>query len=138
MLIHDILAIKSDKRELRKFGYVMTVALSILGGILLWQGKSAYMYIFVIAAALLVSGLLFPIILKPLHKVWMTLALILGWFTTRVILILLFYLIITPLSLVLRLFGFRFLNLRFDEGASTYWYDKSKEVREKHTYDKQY
>ncbi len=60
-------------------------------------------------------------ILKPIYLVWMTFAVILGWIMTRVILTAIFYLIVTPISLIAKLFRHKFLDLTFRTENDTYW-----------------
>lgn len=121
MLLEQIKNIPSTRSDLRKFGLTVGIALLILGGVLWSFDKSAYRYIGSIGGALIVIGLALPIVLKPLQKVWMAMALTMGWFMTRLILALTFYLVFTPLSLVMRAFGKQFLDLRWDPHASSYW-----------------
>jgi hypothetical protein len=58
------------------------------------------------------------------YKVWMRVAFILSWVNTRIILFVLFYLILTPIGLVLRLFKVDLLERR--KQAETYWKIKEK------------
>ena len=112
---------KKTKKELRKFGLVMTVPLALIAGYLWWKGGGAYPYVLGAAAFFLLSGLLVPQLLRPIEKVWMKFAEIMGAIMTRVILSVAFYLMITPLGLVLRLMGKDLLHLRFEEGRESYW-----------------
>jgi len=82
MVIDEIKKIKSDKAELRKFGITMCVALGLLGGLFLWRGKEYYPFLFIGSSIFLLLGLVMPILLWPIHKAWMTLALLMGWVMT--------------------------------------------------------
>jgi hypothetical protein len=108
-------------RELRNFALVMTVGLGIIGGLLLWKERAAAPYFLGVAAGFLISGLLFPKVLRPLEWAWMKLALLLGVIMTFIILNLTFFLVITPIGLVMRLFGKRPLPLGFDSERSSFW-----------------
>lgn len=138
MVVQDIKNIRSGKKDLRKFGLTIGIALGIFGGLFLWRGKEHYDILFYIAGAFILLGLVAPIILKPIQKVWMTLAIILGWVMTRVILCILFYVIVTPIGLISRLFGRGFLDLKFDENARTYWVPKQSSRIDKSDYEKQF
>ena len=113
MITEEIKSIKSEKRDLKKFGITMGVVLGLLGGLFLGRGSNYYFYFLLLAAVFLSLGLTVPVFLKPIHKIWMTLSVLLGWLMTRVILTVLFYLVITPIGLLLRLFGKDFLNEYF-------------------------
>ncbi len=112
---------KRSNEDLRKFGLVMTVPLVIIGTLLLWRERPAWLYLFVLAGFFLSSGLLIPRILAPVEFIWMKLALVLSAIMTRVILILTFYIIITPFGLLMRLFGKDLLKKKFKTNEVTYW-----------------
>jgi hypothetical protein len=68
----------------------------------------------------------------------MTLAILIGWFMTRIILSILFYLVLTPTRLLARLFGKQFLDLKMDNSKKSYWnYRESKELK-KSEYERQF
>jgi cellulose synthase/poly-beta-1,6-N-acetylglucosamine synthase-like glycosyltransferase len=138
MVFEDIKNIKSGKRDLRKFGLTVGIALGIFGGLFLWRGKGYYDILFYIAGAFLLLSLTVPMVLKPIQKAWMTLAVILGWVMTRVILSILFFVVVTPIGLISRLFGKDFLDLEFDENSRSYWVPKEPRRTDKHDYEKQY
>ncbi len=138
MLLEDIKNIKSTKKELRKFGLVVGAFFGFIGLLFLWRGKPSYPYLFALSAFLLVFGIVFPIILKPIQKIWMTIALIIGFFMTRVILCLLFYFIITPISLLSKAFGIRFLDKAIEKSKNSYWIQRDQNSFNEERYEKQY
>ena len=127
MLKEEIKHIKESKRDLRKFGLTVGIALLVISVILFLFDKSSYVYFGIVGGVLILFGVLFPAVLKPLNKMWMTLALLLGWFMSRVILTILFYLVLTPIGIIAKIFGKRFLNLKIGDEKLSYW-DK-REVR---------
>ena len=138
MIIEEIKNIKSGKTDLRKFGLTVGIALALLGLLVLWRGKGYYLYLFIPSAALLLFGLIAPGVLKPVQKAWMTLAVLLGWCMTRVILGILFYLVVTPIGILTRLLGKDFLHLKADADAGSYWTPKINKPSEKSDYEKQF
>jgi len=138
VIIEEIKNIKSGKRELRKFGITVGIVLGLLGGLFLWRGRDTYSYFLILSAAFLLLGLVVPILLKPIHKVWMTLAVLLGWLMTRVILSVLFYLVVTPIGLLARLFRKDFLELKFNGNGDSYWIPKGKVKFERSDYERQF
>jgi hypothetical protein len=127
MIKDEIKNIKQSPKDLRKFGLTVGAVLIIIGCLLLWKHKPSQFYFLSGGAILVLAGLLFPAILRPLNKAWMTLAVLLGWFMTRVILSLLFYIVITPISLIARISGKHFLDLKIDKSRASYW-EKRKNV----------
>lgn len=139
MVIEEIKNIKSGRKELREFGITVGIVLGLLGGLFLWRGRSYYFYFFIISAAFLLFGLVIPLLLKPIHKVWMALAMLLGWVMTRAILSLLFFLVITPIGLLRRLFHKDFLGLKFNGGATnSYWIPKKTADFKRENYERQF
>jgi len=126
MLKEEIKNIKESKKDLRKFGLTVGLALLAIGIVLFTLEKPAAFYFGGTGSALILLGLIYPNILKPLNKVWMTIALVLGWFMSRVILIILFYLVLTPLGLIAKLFGKDFLDLKIEKNSSSYWIKREK------------
>jgi ABC-type uncharacterized transport system permease subunit len=86
-----------------------------------WQHKAHAHVLLEIAAAFIILGVLAPSVLKPLQKVWMALALCLGWVMSRVILCVIFYAVMTPISLILRLSRKELLQRKWREKKDTFW-----------------
>ncbi|HNR33458.1 MAG TPA: SxtJ family membrane protein, partial [Candidatus Hydrogenedentes bacterium] len=100
-----------DKSEQRKFGVVMAVAVTALGllrwGLHAWRGhaEGPPYYFLAVAAVFLLLGLATPFLLRPVLFLWLKLSLAVNWVMTRVLLSLVFFLMITPGRILIRLFG---------------------------------
>ncbi len=138
MFKEEIKNIKEDKTTLRKFGLTVGTVLLLVGIVLYLTGKSSSVVFGGAGVLLILFGLILPNILKPLNKIWMTLAVILGWFMSRLILFILFYIVITPIGFFLRIAGKDFLNLRTDKNSDSYWEKREKRVKEKIDYERQF
>ena len=138
MIIEEIKNIKSGKKELRQFGITIGVVLGCLGAWFLWQGKDGSYPLIITAVLFCAFGFILPLLLKPLHKLWMTLAVLLGWLMTRIILMILFYLVITPIGLMARLWGKDFLNEKLDAKAPSYWIVRKTTPFERKNYERQF
>ena len=138
MILEEIKSIKESKEDLRKFGYTVGGALIVIGGLLFWLGKASYIYFAVPGILLILGGLIDPQILRPLNKVWMTLAILLGWVMTRVILTTLFYLVITPIGLIAKLARKDFLNLKIDKQEESYWVKRERKSFKPIDYERQF
>ena len=130
---------RSDTRELRNYGFVMAVALAAIGALLLWRDKEHYLVFFAVAAAFLLAALAAPVTLKPVYRAWMTLAGLMGWIMTRVILIIAFVVVLAPIGLLLRLCGKDILDIRFKTaGQGSYWKERDSERPGQRDYEKQF
>lgn len=128
MMIEEIKNINTGKKEIRNFGFLVGGVLIAISIFLLWKELSYYQLIFAIGISLVLLGFFIPKILKPIYIIWMTFATILGWIMTRVILTILFYFIVTPIGLIARIFGTKFLDLSWQDNAESYWNKRDKEV----------
>ncbi len=90
----------------------------------------------IVGLALLVAGALFPSRLRVPYRIWMALAFALGWVMSRVALTVLFALVVTPVAIVARIAGKRFLGLPAEPDAATYWI--RREGGRPSRYDKMY
>ena len=127
------------RKELRKFGLAMLLFAAAIASIRLWRGHPvSARVLYAIAAYALLSAALLPAALRPAYWLLMKIAHALGWFNTRLILILLFYLVFTPIGLLLRLFGKDLLNRTIDRNARSYWIPRPEEPFERKRYERQF
>jgi hypothetical protein len=130
---------KSCTDEFRKFGVTMAIALAVFGGIFFWRQSDYYKYFFIISVLFLFPTLFMPTILGPVYKSWMALSAKIGWFMSRVILITLYYLVLTPIALLMRISGKTFLNTELSQDSSgSYWIPKENKGSEKRNYENQF
>lgn len=126
IILGEIAAIKQNRKNLREFGIIFCIVGIVLAAISFYKNgflTSASMVFLTAALAFLASGLFSPNILKPLHKVWMSLAVIMGYILSHVVLFIAFFLVITPMGLLLRLIRKDILDLNLNKPEATYWKD---------------
>ncbi len=137
-IIEEIKNIKGNKSDWKKFGITMGIILSIIGFFLLWKKNNNYNYILFLAAAFFITGLILPSILRPIYKAWMALAVVMNFIMTRVIMAVIFYLIVTPIGLIASLTGKKFLDMKIDKSAKSYWIVREKTSKLKSDYERQF
>ena len=137
-MLEEIKNIKSKKSDLRNFGITVGIILLIISGFLFWKEKESFQIFLVCGITLFLTSIAIPSVLKPVYWIWMIFATILGWFMTRVILSLLFYVVFTLIGLTLRIFGKQFLELRWDKSKESYWNFRTNEHLKKENYEKQF
>jgi len=113
-----------NKQNLKKFGITMGIVLLLIAIFMLIRHKQNALPLSIIAAIFLAAAIIAPVLLKPVYIAWMRFAAILGWVNTRLLLVSIFYLIFTPLGLVMRLFGADLLDRRIAKQKTTYWKKK--------------
>ena len=117
----DLKNIRKDNKAIRDFGILIGFILLIIAGILFYKERESYELIILLGIAFIGLGLGMPIFLKPFYLIWMVFAVILGWFMSRLILVILFYFILTPIGLVGKLFGHNYLGNNFNSSTKSYW-----------------
>ncbi|PKN20260.1 MAG: hypothetical protein CVU71_00225 [Deltaproteobacteria bacterium HGW-Deltaproteobacteria-6] len=137
-IFEEIKNIKGVKSDWKKFGITMGIILALIGSYLLWKKNNYFEYLFFIAAAFLISGLMLPVVLKPVYKAWMALAVVMGFIMTKVIMAFIFFLIVTPIGLIARLTGKKFLDMKLDKTAKSYWMPRAKTQMVKSDYERQF
>jgi Saxitoxin biosynthesis operon protein SxtJ len=130
---------RSSFRAEEEFGLIVGGVFVLLGGWWLYRGKfitAAYVTL-PLGTLLILLGLLWPRALVLPNRVWMLLAEGLSFVTTRIILGLVFFLVITPIGVVKRLSGWDPLSRRGARSAS-YWKPYSERQRDPRHYEKMF
>jgi len=108
-------------KQLRQFGWLMGGVFAL---VTLWplvvRGDGLRMWAGLLAGIFGVLGTVFPTGLKPVYRAWMFFGEKIGWLNSRILLGLVFYGLLTPISWLMRLLGKRPLQLGFDPKAETY------------------
>jgi hypothetical protein len=127
---------KPSPKALREFGAVMLIGLGVVGGAVFWRGHREVAYVlWAFGAVSGATGLTGRQIAMPFYCAWMGLAYALGTVVSGAMLAVLFYLIITPMGLVMGLLRRDRLALRKPK-ADTYWCD-SPAVNDTEHYERQ-
>ena len=109
----------------RKFGWFFTSVFSVIAAYAYWKGWSAITLATLIVAIFFVfATLLAPQLLAPLNRLWYRLGILLGKIVSPITLGIIFFLLITPVSLVTRLFGKDELKMK-KRHVKSYWTDRS-------------
>ena len=108
----------------RVFGLVFAGFFSIVGFWPLIGGAGPRIWCLAIAAAFAVVAFIRPGLLTPLNKLWTKFGLIIHRVVNPIVMGLVFYLTITPMGLVMRLFGKDLLNLKLDPNRKSYWIER--------------
>ena len=110
----------------RSFGLLFFVVFLILG---LWPLKNSLdpnLYLISISAVFLILGLINSKILSPLNKLWIKFGEILGMIIAPLVMALVYFIVLTPVSLIVRIFGKDLLGLKFLKQKDSYWINRKK------------
>ena len=138
MMFQELKNIKSGKKELKDFSIVIGIVLLFLGIFLYYKDINSFDVVIYISIAFFILGQIGRIFLKPIYFLWMVFAIIIGWFMTRIVLTVLFFGIVSPIGLMLRLFSNNNDRKLDSEKQSSYWNFRDSQTELKQDFEKQF
>ena len=112
----------------KSFGLLFFVVFLILG---LWpikNGENLNFYFITASIIFLILGLINSKLLSPLNKSWIKLGEILGIIIAPIVMALVYFVVLTPISIIVRIFGKDLLGLKFLKEKETYWIKRKKSL----------
>ena len=119
----------------RSFGLLFFAVFLILALWPLTKKGEINLYLILIAVIFLILGLSNSKILTPLNKTWIKFGELLGRIIAPIVMALVYFLILTPISLLVRLFGKDLIGMKFRNDIKSYWIKRKKNIG---TMDKQF
>ena len=107
----------------RSFGIVSFIVFILIALYPLLNGQEIRLWALIISAVFLILGLLKSKLLTPLNKLWFRFGIFLGKIISPIIMGFIFFLVVTPIGLIMRLLGKDVLNLKYNKERS-YWIEK--------------
>lgn len=138
MIIEEIKQIKSSNKDIINFALLIGGIIAVIGFISMFYKSPAFMYLIPFGFIFMLIGFILPVVLKPIYFLWMTISVILGFISTRIILGLLFYIVITPINIITKLLGKDLLNVKINKSESTYWIKRENSKYEKIETERQF
>ena len=112
----------------KSFGLLFFVIFLIIGLWPLKNGENLNFYFITASLIFLTLGLINSKLLSPLNKSWIKLGEILGIIIAPIVMALVYFVILTPVSFIVRMFGKDLLNLKFLKEKDTYWIKRKKSL----------
>lgn len=128
----------TEKKQIRKFGYIAFIFFGILCALGIWKDKLLPTYLFGFLSVLGLGFIVAPIHLRPAFNVWQRFAHLINRVITNIVLILVYYLVITPSGLIKRLFGSKPLPTKPDKNISSYWVTRPESAQTSERFFKRY
>ena len=107
----------------KSFGIVFFIVFLLIGVYPLLKGNDLRIWSLIISFIFLALGLINSRILTPFNRLWFKFGLLLGKFISPLIMGIIFFIVVTPIGIIMRLFKKDLLNLKFNK-KETYWIDK--------------
>ena len=108
----------------RSFGIVFSIFFLLVAFYPLLNDGPVYYWSLLISLTFLILGLLNSKILSPLNRLWFKFGILLGKVVAPIVMGIIFFLVITPISILLKIFGKDVLKLKFNKNK-TYWINKN-------------
>jgi Saxitoxin biosynthesis operon protein SxtJ len=133
-IIEDIRSeIRSAKREpssrdLTILGLLfLLLGVAVGGSQLLLKGAASGWYWIIAGVVLCLLRLITPLF-RQLYSLWLAFSVILGYFVSRILLTIIFFIVITPMGLIFRIFGKDPMERKLDRKAVSYWTQREQET----------
>ena len=123
------------KSSNRSFGILFFLVFLGFGLWPLTKEISPNIYLIIISVIFLILGLLNSKLLSPLNNLWIKFGEILGKIIAPIVMAVVYFLILTPISLLVRLFGKDLIEMKFNNNIKSYWIKRKKHLG---TMDKQF
>lgn len=140
-----ILALASDhqmtNRQLpsnRSFGLTFTFVFSAASIWLWWKGVSGYGYCALAALGILATTLVIPEKLSPLNALWARLGELLHSLTSPIVTGIIYFLVLTPMGICMRLIGRDPLKRKPSSNETTYWIERPEHEKSSTGFDRQF
>ena len=118
----------NKKSSNKSFGILFFVVFLGLGLWPLTNDKNLNIYLIIISIIFLILGLLNSKLLSPLNLFWIKFGELLGKIIAPIVMAIIYFFILTPISLTIRLFGKDLLSLKFSKQLKTYWIKRKKDL----------
>jgi len=110
------------------FGLLFFIVFLLIGLWPLIKGDSPRILFFPIALVFLIHGIVNAKILTPLNRLWIKFGEILGKIIAPIVMALVYFVILTPLSFLIRISGKDLLKVKFSNKVNTYWIKRIKDL----------
>ena len=123
--------VDSDKIKIssnRSFGLLFFVVFLIVSLWPLTHEGSIRIWSVIVSAVFLILGLINSRLLTPLNVLWFKLGMILGAIISPIVMGIVFFLVVTPTGLILRIMGKDLLNKKYDKEKETYWIKRDTSI----------
>lgn len=112
----------------KSFGLLFFVVFLAFGLWPLKSGENLNLYLILISIIFLILGVINSKLLSPLNNIWIKFGEILGMIIAPIVMALVYFIILTPVSLIVRIFGKDLLGLKFSKKQDTYWIERKKNL----------
>ncbi len=127
-------------QELKKFSLIMSLLFTVLSTLIFFfsdEYQTAF-WLLGIVCFFLICAFFMPRTIKPVRILWIGFSLVLGYFMSRILLSLVYFLVISPIRLIMTILGRDLLNTKLDPQIQTYWIYRATKEKSPSAYEKMF
>ena len=117
-----------QESSVKSFGILFFIVFFLIGVWPLFKGFDLRWWSIIISLVFLILGIIKSKFLIPLNKYWIKLGEFLGKIIAPIIMLLIFFILITPLSILLKIFSKDLLNLQMKKSDDSYWIERKQDL----------
>jgi len=117
-----------SSRDLNILALMFLVVPSVIGTYLLWLKGASSGYVWISVGVVLSLCRFVPPLFKLVYRFWIGFSIVIGYFISRVLLSLVFFLVIMPTGLIMRLVGKDPMDRKLEPNAASYWIKKEEQT----------
>ncbi len=118
---------KNNLSSNKSFGILFFVVFILIALYPIIKDGNIRIWSIILAFIFLILGLLDSKLLTPLNKAWIKLGIILGNFISPIVLGIIFFFVVFPTGILIRLFKKNYIGIKYDKSLSSYWIKKNKQ-----------
>ncbi len=111
----------TNRKTLRRFGLTMAVVLGAIATVLVLRDRPVWPYPMGLALSFALFALVYPAALAPVERAWMALGRVMSMVVTAIVLVVTYYLVVTPVGLAMRILRKDPMKRKFDSKVESYW-----------------
>jgi hypothetical protein len=119
---------KKNLSSNKSFGIVFFVVFLLIAIYPLLKGNNINFLFLSISIIFLTLGILNSKILEPLNKIWIKFGYLLGKVISPIVMLIIFFLVVFPTGLLIKIFKKNYLGIRYDKKKNSYWIPKNKNL----------
>ena len=119
----------------KSFGILFFIVFLIIGLWPLFFSEKIRLWSLIVSVSFLLIAFIKPSVLSPLNKAWIKIGHLLGKLIAPIVMLLVFFVLVTPISFLVRFFKKDLLNLSFSKKKNSYWEKRERKIE---SMDKQY
>ncbi len=129
-IAEELAQLDQSTKQIRRFSALMLIVFGALGYYAFSHHMDALTSLSAFLVLFFLSGFRCSGPVRFVHKYWMALAFFMGWFTSRILLSLVYFLVITPIGFAARLLGKPFLDMRFPAQRDSCWISRNRQKKD--------